>query len=142
MSYIHAIQTPDGNTHLIEPTLFVSTTGTASAITAAITNFTLAAGISISLKITTTNNANATLSINNGDAKAIYYKNNAIEANTLKANHVYNLVYDGTIWHVVGDKLADNEMILPHKLTFGADGVYEYDGSADVTVPVYTGTTL
>ena len=29
-----------------------------------------------------------------------------------------------------------------HKLTFGAGGAYIYDGSADVTVPVYTGTTL
>lgn len=28
-----------------------------------------------------------------------------------------------------------------HKLTFGAGKVYEYDGSEDVTVPVYTGET-
>lgn len=26
-----------------------------------------------------------------------------------------------------------------HKLTFGSGGVYQFDGSADVTVPVYTG---
>lgn len=32
-----------------------------------------------------------------------------------------------------------NNITLPHKLTFGAGGVYQYDGSADVTVPVYTG---
>ena len=31
---------------------------------------------------------------------------------------------------------------LPHTLTFGDGGVYQYNGSADVTVPVYTGTTL
>ena len=142
MGYIHSIQTPDNVTHLIEPTLFVTTGGTASALTATINNFTLAAGISISLKITTSNSANATLSINNGTANSIYYKNVAIGANTLKANYIYNLVYDGTVWHVVGERLTDNEMVLPHKLTFGADGVYEYDGSADVTVPVYSGTTL
>ena len=29
-----------------------------------------------------------------------------------------------------------------HTLTFGNGGVYVYDGSADVTVPVYTGTIL
>ena len=29
-----------------------------------------------------------------------------------------------------------------HKLTFGAGGVYQFDGSADVTVPVYTGTII
>ena len=28
---------------------------------------------------------------------------------------------------------------VEHKLIFGADGAYQYDGSADVTVPVYTG---
>lgn len=28
-----------------------------------------------------------------------------------------------------------------HKLTFGAGETYQYDGSADVTVPVYTGKT-
>lgn len=28
---------------------------------------------------------------------------------------------------------------VQHKLTFGAGGIYQYDGSADVTVPVYTG---
>lgn len=142
MGYINAIETPDLTTHLIEPTLFISTSGTASAITATIANFVLAAGVSISLKISITNAANATLSINNEEGKAIYYKNMAIEAGTLKANYIYNLVYDGTVWHVVGEKLTDNEMVLPHKLTFGADGVYEYDGSADVTVPVYSGTIL
>lgn len=34
---------------------------------------------------------------------------------------------------------AMNNVTLPHKLTFGAGGAYEFDGSADVTVPVYTG---
>ena len=29
-----------------------------------------------------------------------------------------------------------------HTLTFGANGEYQYDGSADVTVPVYTGTII
>lgn len=29
-----------------------------------------------------------------------------------------------------------------HRLIFGARGEYIYDGSADVTVPVYTGTII
>ena len=29
-----------------------------------------------------------------------------------------------------------------HRLTFGANGAYVFDGSADVTVPVYTGTIV
>ena len=37
---------------------------------------------------------------------------------------------------------ALSNVVLSHKLTFGAGGVYEFDGSADVTVPVYTGTSI
>lgn len=37
--------------------------------------------------------------------------------------------------------ITDN-VILPHKLTFGAGGAFVYDGSEDVTVPVYTGSIL
>lgn len=43
-------------------------------------------------------------------------------------------------------KIADAPNIIPetaekvaHTLTFGAGGAYVYDGSQDVTVPVYTG---
>lgn len=89
-----------------------------------------------------TTNANAaTLTINNDSntTKSIYYQGAAIEANTLKQGHIYNLLYDGNVWHVIGEKLTSNEMVLPHKLTFGAGGTYQFDGSADVTVPVYTG---
>lgn len=138
MSYINRIN--DGNgTHLIEPTLFAVAGGTSSAYTATIDNFELVTGVTISLKITTNNLASATLSINSGTAKAIQYKGSAIATDTLKSTHIYTLVYDGTVWHVVGEKLNSNELVLPHKLTFGAGGVYQYDGSADVTVPVYTG---
>ena len=141
MSYIDRINTGEG-THLIEPTLFAVTNGTASALTASITNFELVSGVTIALQIRNTNTASATLAINGGFAKAIYYQGSAIEANILKQGYIYNLVYDGNIWHVLGARLSSNEMILPHKLTFGADQNYEYDGSADITVPVYTGTTL
>jgi len=33
------------------------------------------------------------------------------------------------------------DSLMNHKLTFGADQEYVYDGSEDVTVPVYTGKT-
>ena len=46
-------------------------------------------------------------------------------------------------------KIADLDSVsvgtaekVAHTLTFGAGGVYQYDGSADVTVPVYTGTII
>jgi len=34
---------------------------------------------------------------------------------------------------------ASTEVVLQHKLTFGANQQYVFDGSEDVTVPVYTG---
>ena len=141
MSYINRINTGEG-THLIEPTLFAVTNGTASAITATITNFELVAGVMITLQIRTTNNNEAKLSINNEADKAIYYQGATISAGILKQGHIYNLVYDGNIWHVLGEKLSSSEMTMPHKLTFGAGQLYVYDGSEDITVPVYTGTTI
>lgn len=141
MGYVNKVNVGN-NTHLIEPTLFAVAGGTSSAYTANITNFELVTGVTISLKITTNNIASATLAINNGAAKAIQYKGSALAADVLKQNYIYNLIYDGTVWHIIGEKLDKSEMILSHKLTFGAGGVYQFDGSADVTVPVYTGGIL
>ena len=142
MGYINTVNITGDQSYLIEPTLFAVTNGTASALTASITNFELVAGVLITLQIRTTNNNAATLSINNEAAKAIYYQGAAINAGILKQGHIYNLVYDGNIWHVLGEKLSNNEMVLPHKLTFGAGGAFVYDGSTDVTVSVYTGNFL
>lgn len=139
MGYIHTVSITGDQSYLIEPTLFAVTGGTSSALTATITNFELVTGVLITLQIHTTNSNAATLSINNEEAKVIYYQGAAVNASILKQGHIYNLVYDGNIWHVLGEKLSSTEMSMPHKLTFGAGGVYEYDGSADVTVPVYTG---
>lgn len=142
MGHIHTININDQNQYLIEPILFAVSSGSASALTATITNFELTNGVLITLQMRIANNANATLSINNGNAKAIYYQGAAIENGILKQGHLYNLVYDGNVWHVIGEKLSPNEMVLPHKLTFGAGQAYTYDGSADVIVPVYTGNTI
>lgn len=141
MSYINKVNTGNG-THLIEPTLFAVTSGSGSAITATLSDFELTSGVMITLQIRISNAAAATLSINSETAKAIYYQGAAIEANILKQGYIYNLVYDGNIWHVLGEKLSNNEMVLPHNLTFGAGGTYVYNGSQDVTVPVFTGTVL
>lgn len=139
MGYIHTVNIIGDQSYLIEPILFSVTSGTASVIEATIANFELVTGVVITLQIRTSNANAAKLSINNGEQKAIYYQGAAIEANILKQGRIYNLVYDGNIWHVLGEKLSSSEMVLPHTLTFGAGGVYQYDGSADVTVPVYTG---
>ena len=142
MAYISRVQIDNGNPYLIEPTLFAVASGTSSAFTATINNFELVAGVMITLQIQNTNSSAATLSINGANAAAIQYQGSVIEANILKQGHIYNLVYDGNVWHVLGEKLSSAEMSMPHKLTFGAGGVYQYDGSADVTVPVYAGNFL
>lgn len=102
MGYVKDVQI-GSNTHLIEPTIYAATAGTAAAITAAISNFELVTGVIVTIKITTSNNANATLSVNGTTAKSIYYNNAAINANVLQANRVYSLVYDGTYWQVIGE---------------------------------------
>lgn len=142
MAYISRVQIDNGNPYLIEPTLFAVASGTSSAFTATINNFELVAGVMITLQIQNTNSSAATLSINGENAAAIQYQGSVIEANILKQGHIYNLVYDGNVWNVLGEKLSNNEMILPHKLTFGSGQTYIYDGSQDVTVPVFMGTVL
>lgn len=56
----------------------------------------------------------------------------------INPNYIY-ITDETDISTITGLQEALNNVTLPHKLTFGAGGVYQYDGSADVTVPVYTG---
>lgn len=143
MSYVNRVNTGEG-THLIEPTLFAIAGGTAGAYTAAINNFTLVEGVVVNIQFTTTNSANATLNVNNTGAKVIRYKGSAVDANVLIANRTYSLVCINNnntyYWDLISSLHTD--VVLPHKLTFGAGGAYVYDGSADITVPVYTGTII
>lgn len=141
MGYISTVQINNGTEYLIEPTLFATTSGSSEAFSASITNFELTTGVMITLQIHTNNVAGATLSINN-QSRPLYYNDVQIEDNILKQGHIYNLVYINNKWCILGEKLSNSEMILPHKLTFGAGQTYVYDGSADVTVPVYTGSAI
>lgn len=51
-------------------------------------------------------------------------------------------VGDGTTT-VIGLPFSNFEaQKVAHKLFFGAGGIFEYDGSADLTVPVYTGNVF
>lgn len=106
MGYINKVQV--GNSaHLIEPTLYAETGGTAAAITATITGFEAIEGVVISLKITTSNNASATLNVNSGGEKAIYYDATAIAAGVLQEGHIYNFIYSNNSWYLLGDLSAD-----------------------------------
>lgn len=104
MAHIKQIDVTSNNntsSYLIEPTLFSTATvnGTGTAYTASFNgNFELISGVCVQVKFPVTNADSATL--NN---KAIFYNNIAINANTLKANHTYALVYDGVQWQLIGD---------------------------------------
>ena len=147
MASIHTIQLEqNGTNYLIEPKLFAVAAGTASALTAGISNFELFPGAYVYIKVGEVN-AGATLNVNGTGAKNIYYNNTSIQAEQLEEGHIYAFIYDGTQWNIFGDLVSDtreaiNNVVLPHKLTFGAGGAYVFDGSADVTVPVYTGGTV
>ena len=102
MAYISSVQIDDGQVHLIEPLLFATAGGTNSALTAAISNFTLVTGACVNIKVGDVA-ANATLNVNSTGAKDIYYHNSNIKADMLAQNNVYTFVYDGTHWVVINN---------------------------------------
>lgn len=110
MGYIHSVQLDDNSIHRIQPTLFATAGGTSTALTAGISNFELAAGVYVNIKVSTVG-ANATLNVNNTGAKPIYYNGAAINANTLSEDNIYTLIYTGTNWEIIGDITGKNIMI-------------------------------
>lgn len=81
--------------------------GTAAKVVA-LTGFTLATGAKVAVKFTVTNTAGSpTLNVNSTGAKAIYYRGAAISAGYLAANRVYEFVYDGTNYELIGDINTD-----------------------------------
>lgn len=142
MSYVHAIQVDNNQTHLIEPLLFATASGTNTALTANINNFELVAGAYVHIKINTVD-AHATLNVNNTGAKDIYYRNIQINANTLTENNIYTFVYDGLHWVVVGDIAGKNiivkttaqwQTLYNQKLPQGTIMIYSDHGTVTETI--------
>ena len=66
--------------------------------------FSLEAGARVLVKFTNTNTAlNPTLNVSSTGAKAIYCKGSAIKPDQLAAKGIYEFVYDGTYWEMVGN---------------------------------------
>lgn len=81
-----------------------STAAATAAKVVSLTGFTLVTGATVKVKFTVTNTASSpTLNVNSTGAKAIMYRGSAISAGYLAANRVYEFVYDGTDWELVGD---------------------------------------
>lgn len=99
-----------------------STAAATAAKTVALTGFTLVAGARVQVKFTVTNTASSpTLNVNSTGAKAIMYRGSAITAGYLAANRVYEFVYDGTNWELIGDINTDH--------TYTADTGIKLNGS-------------
>ena len=81
-----------------------STAASTAAKTVSLTGFKLVTGSRIAIKFTVTNTAaNPTLNVNSTGAKAIMYRGSAISTGYLAANRVYEFVYDGTDYELIGD---------------------------------------
>lgn len=82
-----------------------STAAATAAKVVTLANFVLVTGSRIAVKFTVTNSAaSPTLNVNNTGAKPIFYNNAAITASYLVANRVYEFIFDGTNYVMVGEK--------------------------------------
>ena len=85
-----------------------STAAGTAAKTVSLAGFSLAAGARITVKFTVTNTAaSPTLNVSSTGAKPIVYRGSAIPTGYLAANRVYEFVYDGTNWNLIGDINTD-----------------------------------
>ena len=97
------------------------------AKTANASNFSLETGARVLVRFIYSNAiANPTLNINNTGAKPIYYHNAAIAAPYLKANYIYEFVFDGTFYQYIGE--------------INTDTIVNISGKADIESPAFTGT--
>lgn len=106
---------------------------------------TLEAGIRVIVKFTVDNtsdnpklNVTGSNSVSTG-GKYIYYRGANIAKDALKANRVYEFVYDGTYWQFVGDIDTDtNQTIKVGNSEFSSDDVVEIVGGTNITVAADT----
>ena len=103
-----------------------STAAATAEKTVTCTGFSLVTGARIAVKFSYTNTAsNPTLNVNNTGAKSIYYRNVAITASVLAGSHIYEFVYDGYQYELVGD----------------VDVVKSVNGSTTPNTAIYAPTT-
>lgn len=133
MAYIHTVAISNDGQYLIEPNLFATASGTSTALTAGINNFSLFPGAYVNIKVGTVG-ANATLNVNNTGAKSIYYNDIQISEGLLTENNIYGFIYDGTNWVVIGDITAQNIM-FGTTAEWGARAAYK---APQGTILIYT----
>ncbi|MCR2050380.1 hypothetical protein NSB25_24360 [Acetatifactor muris] len=87
-----------------------STAAATVAKTISLTGFVLSVGATVKVKFTVTNTAtNPTLNVNSTGAVPIYYCGSAISPGYLEANRIYEFVYNGAQYELVGDLNTDTK---------------------------------
>lgn len=118
-----------------------STAAATAAKVVTLSGFSLATGARITVKFTVTNTAaSPTLNVNSTGAKAIMYRGSAISAGYLAANRVYEFVYDGTDWELIGDINVDTNTDTKVTNTLGTTTKAYVTGTTSTTTN--TGTQI
>lgn len=108
----------DGSTAIVHYGTCATAAATA-AKTVDCVGFNLVTGSRIAVKFTVTNTAsNPTLNVSGTGAKSIFYHNTNIDKSILESGRVYEFIYDGTQYQLVGDLNTDTDT----KYT-GSDGI-------------------
>ena len=80
-----------------------NTAGKVVSVTGAGGGFTLTTGSRVTVKFASTNTAaNPTLNVNSTGAKNMQYRGSNIPAAAIQANSIYDFVYTGSVWEVIG----------------------------------------
>lgn len=118
-----------------------STAAGTAAKTVSAGDFSLETGAMVVVKFTVTNTAaNPTLNVSSTGAKAIYYNGAAITAGYLKANKVYQFIYNGTQWDLVGDVDTDTNTNYYHTPSYTSTPSATTTGGSNSNIKVATGT--
>lgn len=121
------------NSTIIHYAACSTSAGTTAKTVALAGGFNLITGSRIAIKFTVTNTAsvsNLTLNVQESGAKPIRYRGAVLpSAGTLAANRVYEFVYDGTNWELVGD-LDTNSTYTPASANPLMDGTVAVGTSA------------
>ncbi len=118
-----------------------STAAGTAAKTVSAGTFSLETGAMVVVKFTVTNTAaNPTLNVSSTGAKAIYYNGAAITAGYLKANKIYQFIYNGTQWDLVGDVDTNTNTNYYHTPSYtGTAPSSPTGGSSNIKIGTGTG---
>ena len=145
---INSLQFNSGDINILSlPYGICETAADTAAKAVTVENFALETGAQILVKFTVTNSASSpTLNINGTGAKNIMYRGSAIGAGHLAANRVYEFVYDGTDWELVGDLFAETSISVGNKsstdttdLVYAVTNLVESGTKNHTITPTYTG---